>query len=282
MSRDESKQLNRIQSLEWDSLENSLLPAIRGAKAESKEQALRDYFGDDEFEKLRQLAKDSRVARSRRDQARLAPLGNIVLIPGFMGSNLAHAKKTETDTIWVNYLRIIEGELSKLRLTADGKNPQIPGVKIVPTDIDKRTYARAMIKLRARWNVESFAYDWRKDIDVASDSLAAFIKDKFGNEPVHIVAHSSGGLVARNFIRRYKTRWVGLKGDNGHCGRLIMLGTPNYGSFNIPQVLTGVESLVVLLARCDLAHDLTQVLEIVNTFPGGYLLLPSPSRIRIR
>lgn len=275
----ESKEFARIQSMEWDGLERSLLPATRGAKTEANEQALRDYFGNDEYEKLRLLAKDSRVVRTRRDQASIEPLGNIVFVPGLMGSNLGQQEKKDAEVIWINYLRIIEGELSKLKLAPDGRNPQIPGLKIVPTDIDKRTYARAIIKLRGRWNIEPFAYDWRKDIDLASDSLAAFIKEKFGTEPVHFVAHSSGGLVVRNFIRRHKTKWMGLRGEDGLGGRLIMLGTPNYGSFNIPQVFTGVESLVVLLARADLAHDLGQILDIVNTFIGCYLLLPSRSRI---
>ena len=56
---------------------------------------------------------------------------------------------------------------------------------------------------RARWNAEPFAYDWRKGIDTASDELARVIRARFPGQPVHIVAHSMGGLVARNMIRRH-------------------------------------------------------------------------------
>jgi alpha-beta hydrolase superfamily lysophospholipase len=52
--------------------------------------------------------------------------------------------------------------------------------------------------------VQPFAFDWRKDIDVSSKALPDFIVDKFQDEPVHLLAHSMGGLVSRNFIRSHK------------------------------------------------------------------------------
>jgi pimeloyl-ACP methyl ester carboxylesterase len=277
MEKQESHE--RIQAMEWDTLEDSLLPSSRGAKAATSEQSLRDYFGDEEYEKLKQLARQSRAVRTKRALGKVPPLGNIILIPGVMGSNLARLENGDRDTIWIHYLRIIAGQISTLKLAGDGKSPTVSGLKIVPTEIDKRTYARAVIKLRGRWNVEPFAYDWRKDLDAASDSLLSFINEKFGNQPVNLVAHSMGGLVSRNFIRRHKKRWESMRGDDKQGGRLVMLGTPNFGSFNIPQVLTGVESLVVLLSRADLGHDLRGVLEIINTFLGCYLMLPAPSKI---
>ena len=54
-----------------------------------------------------------------------------------------------------------------------------------------------------------------------------------------------GGLVACNFIRLHREIWEQMRqGNQSRGGRLIMLGTPNFGSFAIPQALTGVESLV--------------------------------------
>ena len=133
----------RIQAMEWETLEDSLAPSSRGAKVAASEQALRDYFGDEEYEKLRELAKQSRAVRNKRAIGKVAPLGNIILIPGVMGSNLARLENGDSDTIWIHYLRIIAGQISRLRLAADGKTPTVAGLKIVPTDIDKRTYARA-------------------------------------------------------------------------------------------------------------------------------------------
>src|SRR6185369_8227852 len=62
-------------------------------------------------------------------------------------------------------------------------------------------------------------------------------------------------------------------------GRLIMLGTPNHGSFAIPQVMTGVESLVRKLARLDLRHNRASLLTVFNTFVGSYQMLPSPNEM---
>ena len=269
----------QIARMKWDDLERNLLPAGRGLRAEALGEPLRDYFGDEEYEKLRQLAVQSRAVRERRERAKQEPLGNIVLLPGIMGSNLTRAGAGDTDLLWIHYLRIINGALSELQLGRNGKDPARPGLKIEPTDVDKRTYARAVLKLRARWNVEPFPYDWRKDLDEASDRLGRFIKEKFGGKPVSLVGHSMGGLVARNFIRRHPGQWEAMRGDERQGGRLIMLGTPNYGSFNIVQVLTGVESLVILLSRVDLRNNLNEIVKIIGTFLGCYLLLPAPEKL---
>jgi pimeloyl-ACP methyl ester carboxylesterase len=112
--------------------------------------------------------------------------------------------------------------------------------------------------------------------------LAAFIRDTFGDQPVHLLAHSLGGLVARNFIRLHRDLWDQMRqGDQCRGGRLIMLGTRNFGSFAIPQALTGVEPLVRLLASADLEHTLLELLAILNTFVDSYQLLPAPSKIPV-
>src|SRR5262249_28661358 len=73
--------------------------------------------------------------------------------------------------------------------------------------------------------------------------------------------------------------WKGMwdAAGRGHKGgRLIMLGTPNHGSFAIPQLITGIEPLVRKLELVDLRHDLPELKAIFNTFPGSLQLLPSP------
>lgn len=264
-----------IERLDWDELEARLTSTRRdGAAASEQRRELIDYFGAEEFAALERLARESRSSREQRGAERL--LGNIVLIPGIMGSNLSRFERGDEDLIWVHYLRLIKGDLSDLRLMPDGESAARTGLKISPTGLDKRTYARAALKLRARWNVLSFPYDWRKAIDDAAHSLARFLEKNLDSHPVHLLAHSMGGLVARAFIRLHQQQWdeIGARG-----GRLVMLGTPNYGSFTIAQVLTGVEKLLVLLSRFDLAHNLGEVLEITNTFPGSYLMLPAPEKL---
>src|SRR5690606_631415 len=121
-------------------------------------------------------------------------------------------------------------------------------------------------------------YDWRKDLTLAAADLDARIRSWFGADaPVHLVARSMGGLVARTFIRDYPKRWEKMaNGAPGSGGRLVMLGTPNHGSFAIPQVITGLEGMVRKLAIVDLKHGLDDLLPVFNTFVGSYQMLPSP------
>ena len=89
-----------------------------------------------------------------------------------------------------------------------------------------------------------------------------------------------GGLVARNLIRMQPKLWDEMQGtDLVAGGRLIMLGTPNYGSFAIPPVFTGSDQMMDLLAKLDLKHNMAELLDITNTFPGSYMLLPAPSKL---
>jgi pimeloyl-ACP methyl ester carboxylesterase len=273
------RQDREIVEMGWDAFEASLQTASRGTtRGTAVERTLAEYFGDAEYQDLQRLAQQARLMRSR------APVrGNIVLLPGIMGSNLSTVDRDgDEDLIWIHLLRLAAGQIDRLQLAPDGPGEADPTLQVKATGIDKRTYARAVLWLRAHWNVQSFAYDWRKDIDHAAHALAAFIRDTFGDQPVHLLAHSLGGLVARNFIRLHRDLWDHLRqGDQSRGGRLIMLGTPNFGSFAIPQALTGVEPLVRLLAAADLQHDLLELLAILNTFVGSYELLPAPSKIPV-
>jgi pimeloyl-ACP methyl ester carboxylesterase len=267
---------SEVARMEWDEFADALrTTTTRGAAgAASTEKALRDYFGDEEFEELKRLARQAEATRSRAPR-----LGNVVMLPGIMGSNLISSKNGNDDLIWVNLLRIALGRVDRLRLTADGSREQDGNFKVSASIIDKRTYTRAMVKLSGRWDVQPYAFDWRKDIDEASKGLAKFIREQFKDKPVHLVAHSMGGLVSRNFIRLNKDLWEKMRGDGSQGGRLVMMGTPNFGSFTIPQVMTGAEKLVRWLSKLDLSHSLTEVLDIINTFVGSYQMLPARDKI---
>jgi len=266
-----------IAKMDWDTFEERLRATTRRVtRGPSDEKALREYFGDEEYEALQRLAEHARLVRSR------APaLGNVVLLHGIMGSNLVTTESDgDQDLVWVNLFRLALGQLERLKLAPDGSSDNDHNFKVDVGALDKRTYSRAILWLRARWNIQPFAYDWRKDIDTASNDLASFIRGKFGDQPVHLVAHSMGGLVSRNFIRLHRELWEKISDAGGsRGGRLIMLGTPNFGSFAIPQVMTGVETLVRWLSRIDLDHSLSEILEIINTFVGSYQMLPAPNRI---
>ena len=262
----------------WDRLENALAAAAPRGKSRTAAQAEVDrLFDEDEQQHLKRLARRAKLVRSRQ-----APLGNVVFLPGITGSNLDVINAGgDKDHIWINLWRILRGRLAELQLAASGNTEADGTLRVLASGVNKTFYARAVMALRARWNVEPLAYDWRRDIDQASDLLADFIRARFADRPCHLVVHSLGGLVARNFIRRHPQVWEGMKdSDLVAGGRLIMLGTPNFGSFAIPPVLTGSDEMIEMLARVDLAHSLHELLEISNTFVGSYMLLPAPAKLK--
>jgi pimeloyl-ACP methyl ester carboxylesterase len=274
---DEARARLRLAKMDWDEFETTLrVPAgTRGVRAAADADAAERVFDPGELAELRMLAASAARQRTRGPLA-----GNVVYLPGIMGSTLVtRHKKGDEDLVWINYFRIANGTLMRLKLARDGNNQHDKEFTVRAADVDKKTYAKAVLSLRGWWDVATCPFDWRRDIDAASDALRDLIVARFPNRPVHLVAHSMGGLVARNFIRRHPDVWQGMRAEDGSGGRLVMLGTPNYGSFAIPQVLTGVEKMVQMLARADLWHDLGEVLSITNSFVGSYQMLPAPDRI---
>jgi hypothetical protein len=144
--------------------------ATRGAGS-IPESALRHYFGPEEFERLQQLAGFSQTVRSRS-----APLGNVIFLHGITGSDLGVASGSgKPDDVWLNCFRLINGRIDRLKLAADGTKEADPTWRVVPTGVNKRYDARAVLTLGGRWNVTPFTYDWRKDIDDSSNELAKLI-----------------------------------------------------------------------------------------------------------
>jgi pimeloyl-ACP methyl ester carboxylesterase len=276
MNMDEKKH-REIACMDWKELARNLqIPKGGKRGGVYKNEALKEYFGVEEYEYLQKLATRAQAARSRGPA-----VGNIILVPGTMGSSLMTMDKDgNEDLIWINLLRLVLGQIERLKLSPDGTSEDNDEFTVKPSELNKRVYTRTVLWLQASWNVEPFAFDWRKDIDSASDTLSAFIREKFPRQPVHLVAHSMGGLVCRNFIRRHRKQWDALRGGDGaRGGRLIMLGTPNYGSFAILQAMTGDETLVKLLAAADLTNSLSEILCTINTFVSSYETLPSPSKL---
>ncbi|MFO1435028.1 MAG: alpha/beta fold hydrolase [Gammaproteobacteria bacterium] len=265
--------------LTWEALEEQLAAPGRRARRRTTRGAevpLEQIFEADELAKLRRLARNA-----RRLRARTPVLGNVIFLHGITGADLCSIDRGgDRSDVWVSVPGLIVGRIERLQLAADGVRNFLPAYRVEPTGLNHRYYAQAVLTLRARWNVVPFAYDWRKDMDVSADALSELIKSKFSGQPVHLVAHSMGGLVARNFIRRHRALWKSMADENHVSGgRLIMLGTPNYGSFAIPQVMSGTDTLLSWLALLDLRHNLPELLAITNSFVGTYQLLPAPSKL---
>ena len=126
---------------------------------------------------------------------------------------------------------LILGRIANFELTPEGE-PAKAGIQIRPVEVHPETYVPILMELDSRWHVRPFAFDWREDIDRSAGRLDAEIKAFGAGDPVHLVAHSMGGLVARRFVHRFRETWQAMDDPDGRGrgGRLIMMGTPNRGS----------------------------------------------------
>ena len=256
---------NETAKMDWQNVRQILQkPAMRGDAISPQEKNLREYFGEEQFRDLRELSEPKRAAETRE------MLGNVVLLPGIMGSHLSVVESGgDEDHVWVSLWRLVKGDMKRLKLSADGKTNQ-NGEHVVATSLIGWYYGRALETLQA----EPFPYDWRVSVCDSADKLATFVQGKLKdgtfdtNKPVHFVAHSMGGLVVRNFIRQHNELWNTVK------GRLVMLGTPNAGSFAAIQTLMGRNSLIKNVAAVLPFQSKNDWYQIVNSFPGLYQLCP--------
>ncbi len=235
------------------------LDALLRRPSEAEARVYRAYFGAARYDALR------RKTLGNRGATRAAKRGNVVILHGIMGGELTLRDHGRDKGIWLNVLRLAFGAVDWLRMK-DGKSIY----EVRATGILKKWYAEQILELSYDWNVQTCWYDWRRDLDELADDLRAKIDGWFGADaPVNLVAHSMGGLVSRTYILRHPKRW-------NRGGKLVMLGTPNHGSFAIPQVITGAIDTVRRLALVDLTHSLAEITAILGGLPGSLQMLPSP------
>jgi len=182
-------------------------------------QSLVSYFGTDGYDEYRRIAR-----RLDTQHLSIQAPRNLVFVPGVMGSLLISQSK---GGIWWVDVRTRK-HLNDLRLAPDGQNDADPSHQIAPTTTDP-SYEPFLTAVLAReeFGHEVFAYDWRKPLRASTTRLRDLILELHranGGQPVHLVAHSMGGLVIRATLMDYGAElWPRI-------GRIVFLGTPHYGS----------------------------------------------------
>ena len=209
-------------------------------------QELAAYFGTAEYRALLRLAQQAQRA-SPPDPATV-----VLIVPGIMGSQLGLLRRRPLpdDILWLDPIDIGVGRLATLRVPANAP--------IVPLGVVLFSHLRLKLQLRTRgFNAKFHDYDWRCSIEELGDSLAERIRLE-PCERVMIVGHSMGGLVGR----------AALHGRcSGKIERLILLGTPNIGSFAPLQALRGTYAVVRKIAQL-VNHDSRRPSSSANRSPA--------------
>ncbi|MDO9073640.1 MAG: CHAT domain-containing protein [Rubrivivax sp.] len=183
----------------------------------------------------------------------------VFVLPGILGSHLKAGDKR----IWLS-LRLVGG-LGKLKYRPDVPDDVLPDGPIGMVYDDLIDY------LSATHEVIPFAFDWRRPIEDEARRLADAVDHALdtrnaSGQPVRLLAHSMGGVVARTMqLERPKT-FERLMQRAG--ARFVMLGTPNGGSWAPMQVLSGDDTFGNTLVAFGSPLRDRQARQLMAEFPG--------------
>lgn len=190
-----------------------------------------------------------------------------VVVPGTLGSHLRSGGKH----VWLNYWALLRGGLGDIAMgEAD----------VVPDTLIDDFYGPLLEFLAHSHRVHMFAYDWRLSVRDSAARLADALEQwlpeaERSAQPVHIVAHSMGGLVVRAMIAdgaRGAALWQRVARLPN--SRFLMLGTPNLGSYEAVRWLTGFNPTQAKLSLLDFTRDTNDIVDLVGRYPGLLELLP--------
>ncbi|QGV76867.1 esterase/lipase family protein [Streptomyces ficellus] len=225
--------------------------------------ALRSLLGPDAYDELRRSAGPAPTGHLAAEPT------NLVFVPGVMGSVLA---STGLGGVWWLDIRS-RSRIDSLALGPDGHSDAHPSFKIQPVAVDA-SYEGFLFAAERQAGVQhlTFPYDWRKPFGVSADRLHETVlaahEANQPKTPLHLVAHSMGGLVVRTALMRHPDLW-------DRIGKIVFLGTPHYGSPAIGGYLKnhfwGHEFLTLL------RRYLTR--ETFRSLSGVLGLLPAPAGV---
>ena len=188
----------------------------------------------------------------------------VVIIPGYYGTLLVD-QEADNKTIWLTLGSIFESGavLDAINLETGDPDRIVSGGILEEIQIVGNWAPNFYKTLRmffgsigfAPDDVISFGVDWRRTLGFNVEQLHQRIV-RAGR--VNIVAHSHGGLIAREYLRKYAA--------DPKVDSLITLGTPHKGMLiTLEALMRGVDFF-----KWSKSH----VMKTVRTFPSAYELLP--------
>lgn len=208
------------------------------------------------------------------------PPVNVYLIPGIAGSTLKRKRWIIPDEqIWLPNLGLAGLNTASLALAPNGVDSALgPNEKIYPVGLLRSYYGPLYDRLTGLgYAVKTWAYDWRLSVARNAELLAADVAAQPAGQSFAFVAHSMGGLIA-------KLAWAICDGTGvlDRISRVVTLGTPWRGSFELPRVAAHADErwmpyfrLLGLLTRGYSFHSGLQLIDnITSTWPGFHELVP--------
>ena len=182
--------------------------------------------------------------RSRAGDAAAHPA--VFVLPGILGSHL----RVDGKRIWLS-LRFLNN-LDQLKW-----DPKIKD-RVEPDGPIGMSYDDLIDYLADTHEVIPFAFDWRRPIEDEAKRLAEAVEVSLAaraltQQPVRIVAHSMGGIVVRTMRLEQPETWKRMLARDG--ARVLMLGTPNGGSWAPMQVLSGDDTFGNMLSALGTLFD---------------------------
>jgi pimeloyl-ACP methyl ester carboxylesterase len=194
---------------------------------------------------------------------------HIVFVPGYYGSRLRD--RVSNVLFWLSTFTLQKPEhtLAGIALPASDGRVVVDGivdnVSILPI-LRVPIYHGFIAFLEhgmgyARNEIHAIGVDWRRSLTVLVADLKAAIDDavaQSGGEPVDLIAHSHGGLVARAYLDKH---------GGANVAKLLTLGVPHTGMLEtFKAVCEGISFL---------RFDPAQLMEVARGFPSAYELLPT-------
>ena len=233
------------------------------------------------------LDKTGNIASSTRVVEVIAPKKTpVLIIPGILSSYLNRA--SDNTEVWVNlanaFSSMNDNYLDELILNQNG---QPDTFSIIPMDIFRKIEINIPLiyfhkidffdglinELKDKGYIENenlfiFPYDWRLDIRDDMSSLKNKMDEvlkKTDSSRVDIIAHSMGGLLAKEYIKNI---------NKGEVGKFIDIATPHLGAPDAFKNLMYGGNLGIKFGMLGLNPD--EIKKISQNMPSIYQLLPSP------
>lgn len=216
----------------------------------------------------------------------MANKGYLLIIPGFMGSQLRFSTRLfgfhRHHPLWLDYLALGIGGYVGLGLDATGLHNLIPSMADLSPGGPLPSYYAPVVSYFAQsgYSIFSVNMDWRQDIQLDAMRIYNVLIEVGNRAPINVLCHSRGGLVMRRVLGL-----LAAGGRLGLIGRIAGFGVPHSGTLEATKGLAGwgqplsnVLSILDAIPHHQRIAFLGDVLRLIfRTWPSLYQLQPAPT-----